>query len=208
MKLYVQLLCAVRLGLWQSQTSNICSEMTGQWSDSSAMSSHKTLSPPDPLSYLHGFALRIWTSFWKREGAACMYIWNTPIVQSRQPLTYRLMESMDLGGPRWHGSSWQRQAAESGSSRLSTLMIDILEIWCEICHVLSKPATWKGPHWCGCCPCTRKLIKNLLMMLLLMMMMMMMTLLNMNLLSYHFMTMTYISWSSDCVHHKNKCTCI
>ena len=29
------------------------------------------------------------------------------------------------GGPRWHGSSWQRGIAESGSSRLSTLTIDI-----------------------------------------------------------------------------------
>ena len=43
-------------------------------------------------------------------------------VQSRQPLTYRSMESV---GPRWQGSSWQRGIAESGSSQLSTLMIDI-----------------------------------------------------------------------------------
>ena len=35
-----------RLGHWQSRTSSICSEMTGQWSDRSAMSGHKTLSPP------------------------------------------------------------------------------------------------------------------------------------------------------------------
>ena len=47
------------------------------------------------------------------------------MVQSRQPLTYRLMECMGLGGPRWHGSSWQRGIAESGSSGLFTLMIDI-----------------------------------------------------------------------------------
>ena len=40
-------------------------------------------------------------------------------------LTYRLMESMGLGGPRWHGSSWQRGIAESGSSLQSTLMIAI-----------------------------------------------------------------------------------
>ena len=39
--------------------------------------------------------------------------------------TYRLRESMGLEGPRWHGSSWQRGIAESGSSRLSTLMIEI-----------------------------------------------------------------------------------
>ena len=38
-----------------------------------------------------------------------------------------------------------------------------LEIWCEICHACSKPAIWKGAHWCGCCPCTCMLIKNLIM---------------------------------------------
>ena len=54
-----------------------------------------------------------------------MDMWNAPVVQSRQPLTYRLMESVGLGGPRWHGSSWQGGIAESGSSRISTLMIDV-----------------------------------------------------------------------------------
>ena len=43
--------------------------------------------------------------------------------KSRQPLTYRLMENMGLGGPRWHGNSWQRGIAESGSSRPSTLIL-------------------------------------------------------------------------------------
>ena len=70
-------------------------------------------------------ALRIWTSFWRREDFDGMDMWNAPVVQSRQPLTYRLMESVGLGGPKWHGSSWQRGIAESGSSRLSTLMIDV-----------------------------------------------------------------------------------
>ena len=94
-----------RRGHWQSRTSSVCSEMTGQWSDRSA--------------------LRIWTSFWRREDFDGMDMWNTPMVQSRQPLTYRLMESLGLGGPKWHGSSWQRGIAERGSSRLSTLMIDV-----------------------------------------------------------------------------------
>ena len=110
---------------WQSQTSSVCSEMAGQWLDRSAMSGCKTLSPPGPMSYLHGLALRFWTSFWRREGSAGMDMWNPPMEQSRQPLTYRLIESLGLGGPRWHGSSWWRGIAESGSSRLSTLMINI-----------------------------------------------------------------------------------
>ena len=99
--------------------------MTGQWSDRSAMSGRKTLSPPGPMSYLCCLALRIWTSFWRREDSDGMDMWNAPMVQSRQPLTYRLMESVGLGGPKWHGSNWQRGIAESESSRLSTLMIDV-----------------------------------------------------------------------------------
>ena len=39
--------------------------------------------------------------------------------------SYRLIESLGLGGPRWLGSSWQRGIAENGSSQLSTLMIEI-----------------------------------------------------------------------------------
>ena len=65
------------------------------------------------------------TSFWRREDSDGMDMWNAPTVQSRQPLTYKLMESMGQGGPKWHGSSWQRGIAESGSSRLSTHMIDV-----------------------------------------------------------------------------------
>ena len=110
------------LGNWQSRTSSVCSEMTGQWSARSAMSGRKTLSPPGQMC---GLALRIWTSFWRREDFDGMDMWNAPIVQSRQPLTYRLMESVGLGGPKWHGSSWQRGIAKSGSSLLSTLMIDV-----------------------------------------------------------------------------------
>ena len=56
-----------------------------------------------------------------------------------------------------------------------------LEICFEICHTCSKPATWKGAHWCGCCPCTCMLIKNLLMMVMMMM----------------------ITWLKEKVFHKN-----
>ena len=66
-----------------------------------------------------------WGSGPHSEGSYGMDMWNTPMVQSRQPLTYRLMESVGLGDQRWYGSSWQWGIAESGSSQLSTLMIDI-----------------------------------------------------------------------------------
>ena len=53
-----------------------------------------------------------------------MDTWNAPMVQSRQPVTYSLMESMDLGGQD-HMEAANREGLLSGSSRLSTLMIDI-----------------------------------------------------------------------------------
>ena len=68
--------------------------------------------------HYHPFIISIWLK-------SCWYMWNAPVVQSRRPLTYRLVESVGPGGPKWHGSSWQRGIAESGSSRLSTLMIDV-----------------------------------------------------------------------------------
>ena len=86
----VQCSMPVRLGHWQSQTSDVCSKMTRQWSDRSAMSSHKTLSSPDPMSYFHGLALRTWTSFWRREGSRLLtlmtdipgdLVWDLPCVQ-------------------------------------------------------------------------------------------------------------------------------
>ena len=112
----------VKLGHWQSQTSNVCSEMTGQWSDRSAMSSHKIVTTRSNklLAWLGIEDLDLilkerrlrWYGHVERSNGA------------RQPLTYRLMESVCLGGQRWHGSIWQWVIAENGSSRLSTL-IDI-----------------------------------------------------------------------------------
>ena len=79
-------------------------------------------------------------------------MWNAPVVQSRQPLTYRLMESVGLGGPKWHGNSWQKGIAESGSSRLSTLMIDVLGdlVWDLPCvqqasYLEGGPLMWMLP---------------------------------------------------------------
>ena len=90
----------VRLGHWQSQTSNVYSRMTGQWSDRSAMSSRKTLSPSDPMSYLSGLALRIWTSFWRREGSAGLDMWKAPMVQSRQPFDMQVDGKHGPGRPK------------------------------------------------------------------------------------------------------------
>ena len=52
------------------------------------------------------------------SGEKVLLVWNAPVVQSRQPLTYSLMGSIGLEGPRWHGSSWQRGIADSGISHV------------------------------------------------------------------------------------------
>ena len=75
-------------------------------------------------------------------------MWNAPTVQSRQPLTYRLMESVGLGGPRWLGSSWQRGITEGGSSLLSTLMMETPGdlIWDLPCQLPGRgPLLWIWP---------------------------------------------------------------
>ena len=98
------------------------------------------------------FALSCWTSFWRRRGSAAMDMWNAPMVQSRQPLTYRWMESIGLRGPRRHRSRWQRGIAESGSSWLLTLMIDIpgdlvRDIPCmqQVSYLEGVPLMWMLP---------------------------------------------------------------
>ena len=61
-----------------------------------------------------------WESWPHSEGEKAPLVWTCgTLVQFEQPFTYRLRESVGLGGPRWHGSSWQRGIAESGSSPLS-----------------------------------------------------------------------------------------
>ena len=70
------------------------------------------------------------------------------------------------GRPKMTWKQLTERDCESGSSWLSTLMVEICGDLCEICHACSKPAIWKRAHWCGCCPCTCTLIKNLIMMMI------------------------------------------
>ena len=98
---FVQFLCAERNAPCQwdlaiDKTKPPTSAAEWQGNDRSAMSGCKPLSPPGPLRYLCGLALRIWTSFWRREGSAGMDMWNASVVQSRPPYTYRLRESVGL----------------------------------------------------------------------------------------------------------------
>ena len=75
----------------------------------------KTLSPPGPMSYLCGLALRIWTSFWRREESDGMDMWVQSKVQSRQPLIYRLMESA------WEAQDDMEAADREGLQRVEAL---------------------------------------------------------------------------------------
>ena len=138
--IHVQCSMPVRLGPWQSRTFNAYSRMTGQWSDRSAMSSHKTLPPLGHTSCVRNLASKTWTSSWRREDFGGMDTFNDWTEPSSQPMTYRLKESGGLGGPRWPGSSWQRGIAESGSSLLSTLMIETPEdmVWDLPCVQLAS----------------------------------------------------------------------
>ena len=85
-----------------------------------AMSTRKTLSPSGPMSYLHSLALRIWTSSWRREGSTDMHTLHTPRVQSRNPVTYRLMESEGPGRPKM---TW-KQLTERDYREWKLLAID------------------------------------------------------------------------------------
>ena len=107
------------------------------------MSGRKTLSQPGPLNYLRGLALRSGPHS-EGEKAPLVWTWNAPMVQ----LTAFHIQVEGKPGPGRPKMAWKQLAERdcSGSSRLSTLMIEICGDLCEICHACSKPAIWKGAH--------------------------------------------------------------
>ena len=121
----VQCFIPVRLGHWQSQTSSICSRMTGQWfiqicnvrpQDIVTTRSNKLLAwfgIEDLDLILKERRLRWYGHVECSNGAV------------KTAFYIQVKKSVVLGGPRWHGSSGQTGIAETGSSRLLTLMIDI-----------------------------------------------------------------------------------
>ena len=54
-----------------------------------------------------------------------------------------------MGGPEWHGSSWQRGIAESGSSQLSPFMIDVpgYLVWDLPCVQQASYLEWGPLMW-------------------------------------------------------------
>ena len=115
-----------------------------------------------------------WGSGPHSEEEKAPLVWTCGMLQwcSRQPFTYMLRESVGLRGQRWHGSSWQRGIAESGSSRLSTLMIDIPGDLVWDLPKVQQTSYLEGGPLVWICPCTCTLIKNQLTMMMMMMMMM------------------------------------
>ena len=55
-----------------------------------------------------------WGSGLHSEGEKALLVWTCGTLQwcSQDSLWPRLMENMGLGGPRWHGSSWQRDCRD------------------------------------------------------------------------------------------------
>ena len=111
-------------------------------------SGRKTLSPPGPMSCLCGLALRIWTSFWGGEDSDGMNMWSIPVAQLGQPLTYRLTESVGLGGEKWHGSCWRR--GDCRESRLSAVGVPGGLVWDLLCvqqasYLEGGPLMWMLP---------------------------------------------------------------
>ena len=134
----------VRLGHWQSQTANVCSKTTGQWSDRAAMSSCIFITRSNELLARLGIEdldriLKEWRLRWygheERSNGAVKTAFDVQI------------ENVGLGSPRWL-SSWQRGFAESGGYGLSICMIDIpgdmvWELPCvqQACYLEGDPLT-------------------------------------------------------------------
>ena len=138
----VQLLCTalvctaqcsmpVRFGLWQSQTSNLCSGMKG-----------------NDLDLILKERKLCWYGHVEHSNAA---------VKTACDIQFDGMHGP--GWPKMTWMQLQRGIAESGSSRLSNHMIDKPGdlVWDLPC--MQQASYLEGGHWCGCCPCTCILIK-------------------------------------------------
>ena len=102
----------VRLCHWQSQTSNVCSRMTGQWSDRSATSSHKTLPPSGSVSYCKAWH---WRPGPHPEGEKALLVWTRGMLQLCSQVS--MLHTGWWKAWAWEtqdGSSWQGGIAESG----------------------------------------------------------------------------------------------
>ena len=99
-----------------------------------------------------------------------MDTWNAPTVQSRQPLIYRLMEGVRLGGPRltWN----QLTERDRREWKLSAINPHDSDTWRSGVNSAMRAASQlpgRGAHCCGYGPCTCTLIKNPMLLMMMMM---------------------------------------
>ena len=92
-----------------------------QWNDRAMIRQICNVRPQDIVTtrsneLLVWLGIRIWTSFWRREDSDGMDMWNAPVVQSRQPLTYRLMEVW-----AWEAQDNMEAADREGLQRVEAL---------------------------------------------------------------------------------------
>ena len=114
----------------------------------------KTLSPPDPMSHLRGLVLRIWTSFWRREGSAGIDLWNAPMVQST---------AFDIQGDGKSGHG-RKQLTERDCREWKLSAVDPYDrhTWRSVVRSAIRAASQllEGAYLCGCYRCTCTLIRN------------------------------------------------
>ena len=149
----------VRLGHWQSQTSNVCSEMTGQWSDRSAMSSHKNC-------------------HYQVQWATCAaWHWGLDLILKEKALLWNTPCSQDS---LWHTGWWKAWAWEvqddtEAADREGLQRTEALSYWPNDRHTWRSNARsgmrasqqpGRGLTDVDVTPCTCILIKNLVMMMM------------------------------------------
>ena len=111
----VQCSMPTRLGHWQSQTYNVCGKMTRQWTNRSAMSNRKTLSPPDPMSCMRGLH---WGS-----GPH-----SAPLVQTCGTLQWCSQDSLWPTG-WWKAWAWETKDDMEAADREGLQRMEALRHW-------------------------------------------------------------------------------
>ena len=148
----VQCSMPARLGHWQSQTSSVCS-----------LNDRPMIRQ---ICNCHHQVQWATCAAWHRGSGPHSGGEKTPMVWTCGMLQWCSQDSLWHTG-WWKVSAWEAQddieklteryCRDCREWKLSAINPHDRHTWrlvwdlCEICHVCSKPAIWKGAHWCGCC---------------------------------------------------------
>ena len=154
-------------GTWNTKSSLssslncVGSRKTGQWSDRSTVSDRNTTRSNELLARLGIEDLDLIL----KERRLCWY-GHVECSNGAVKTVFHVQVEGKCG--HWRPKMTWKQLTERDCRewKLSAINPHDRHTWCEICHACSKPAIWKGAHWCVCCPCTCMLIKNLIMMIM------------------------------------------